>query len=287
MGCFFVVACPPPPHLNAPDLLPLTCIFSLHFPDDELSPGTPNGHETKHSSSSFQPKLDLQRFQQYVAQEQSRYVENQSQHLLNGHGSDHVVIHGLGSDHVAPDGRVTGHVAPHVTMDSGPDMRPDRPDVYPKASQPYVHPQAAVPSTAGAIISDESSGTFRSGRGPNHVAPHVIMDSGPDMPPDCPDVYPKASQPYVHPQAAVPSTAGIKISDESSGTFPSGRGPNHVAPHGNIVSGSGYASQPSSFLSQQSAEIIAGGGPNFVMPGTSKRVAFCVEMENIFCERFL
>lgn len=164
----------------------------------ELSPGTPTDDETKHPSSSFQPMLDLQRFQQYVTQEQSRYVENQSQPLQNGHSSDHAV--------------------------------------------PY-------------------------GRGIDHVAPHGSMQAGVDRPQDNPDEYSEASQLYAHLQAAFPSTSDAKVINSGLGAFSSECGSEHVAAHGSIASEADRASEPSSFLSQKSAEIIA-GGPNFLMPGT-------------------
>ena len=142
--------------------------------------------------------LDLQRFQQYVTQEQSRYVENQSQPLQNGHGSDHMVPYGRGMDHVAPRG----------DTQAGLDQSRDNPDVYPEASQPYVHLQAAGP----------------------------------------------------------PSTDG-KGNNSGFGAFSSEHVSEHVAAHGSMASEADHASEPSSFLSQKSAEIVA-GGPNFMMPGT-------------------
>ena len=191
------------------------------FSGDDSPPGTPTGHEKKQTSSSFQPKLNLQRFQQYVAQEQSRYVEPESQPLLNGHGSGHVAPHGHTTGHAAPHGHTTDQV------------------------EPYGH------------------GTYH---GTDHVAPHGSMHAGADKPWDNHNMYPKASQPYVHSQAAAPSTAEAKIKDDSSGAFSSGCGSDHVTPQSTMAS---ETSQPSSFLSQDSAEIIA-GRPNFVMPGTRK-----------------
>ena len=60
---------------------------------DEFSPGTPPpGHERK-TASSFQPMLDLQRFQQYVAEEQNKYLENHTPHSNAAHGSGIVPPH--------------------------------------------------------------------------------------------------------------------------------------------------------------------------------------------------
>lgn len=157
-----------------------------------MSPESPSEQDlTKQPGSSFQPMLDLQRFQQFVAQEKSRDIENQTQFLSNGPGSHHVASHG------------------HGNLNPGPDKPKAGPDIYPPASQPFVHPQAAVPSAT-----DVQS-----------------MTSGP---------------------VAVPSVYD----------------PQHVAMQGSLVSVAGQISEPSSFLSQKSTEVVA-GGPNFVIPGTN------------------
>lgn len=173
-----------------------------YSPEKALSPESPSEQDlTKQPGSSFQPMLDLQRFQQFVAQEKSRDIENQTQFLSNGYGTDQVVAYGPGTHHVASHGR--GNLNP------GPDKPKAGPDIYPQASQPFVHPQAAVPSAT-----DVQS-----------------MTSGP---------------------VAVPSVYD----------------PQHVATQGSLASVAGQISEPSSFLSQKSTEVVA-GGPNFVIPGTN------------------
>ena len=143
-------------------------IFTLLFLDDEMAPGTPNSHEMHQARSYFQPKLDLQRFQQYVAEEQSRYVEQPEQPHLNGCGPDHVALKGQGSDHLALYGRGNHHVTGHDSM--LPGSAQDKPDLYPHASQPYFYPQGAV-STVGTIRNDQASGAFITGHGTDHVVP--------------------------------------------------------------------------------------------------------------------
>ena len=108
------------------------------------------------------------------------------------------------------------------------------------------------------------------GHGIDHVAPHGSIRAGLDRPQDNPDEYPEASQLYAHLQAAVPSTTDAKVINSGLGAFSSERGSEHVAAHGSIASEADHASEPSSFLSQKSAEIVA-GGPNFVTPGTQCR----------------
>lgn len=143
--------------------------YAFNFAD-EFSPGTPPpGHERK-TTSYFQPMLDLQRFQQYVAEEQSKYIENHATPLLTGHGSDHVPAHG---------------------------------------------------SVAAG-------------------------------------------------QATIPLTVGPKIIGESSGLVHGGRGSDHVAPHSSFPLMADHASQPPSFLTQESADTVIAGGPNFVKPGARK-----------------
>ena len=143
-------------------------IFTLLFLDDEMAPGTPNSHEMHQARSYFQPKLDLQRFQQYVAEEQSRYVEQPEQPHLNGCGPDHVALKGQGSDHLALYGHGNDHVTGHDSM--LPGSAQDKPDLYPHASQPYFYPQGAV-STVGTIRNDQASGAFITGHGTDHVVP--------------------------------------------------------------------------------------------------------------------
>ena len=143
-------------------------IFTLLFLDDEMAPGTPNSHEMHQARSYFQPKLDLQRFQQYVAEEQSRYVGQPEQPHLNGCGPDHVALKGQGSDHLALYGHGNDHVTGHDSM--LPGSAQDKPDLYPHASQPYFYPQGAV-STVGTIRNDQASGAFITGHGTDHVVP--------------------------------------------------------------------------------------------------------------------
>ena len=143
-------------------------IFTLHFSDDEMAPGTPNSNEMHQARSFFEPKLDLQRFQQYVAEEQSRYVEQPEQPHLNGCGPDYVALKGQGSDHLALHGHGNDHVTGHDSM--LPGSAQDKPDLYPHASQPYFYPQGAV-STVGTIRNDQASGAFITGHSTDHVVP--------------------------------------------------------------------------------------------------------------------
>ena len=143
--------------------------YTFHYAD-EFSPGTPPGHERK-TTSSFQPMLDLQRFQQYVAEEQNKYLESHTPHSNAGHGSD--------------------NVPPHDSIAAG---------------------QPTIPSTDGIKIIGERSGLIHGGHGSDHVAQHS--------------------------------------------SFPA-----MVADH---------ACQPPSFLSQESADTVIAGGPNFVKPGVIK-----------------
>ena len=180
---------------------PLTCVLPSYSPEKALSPESPSEWDLiKHPSSSFQPMLDLQRFQQFVAQEKSRDMENQPQFLSNGHGTDHMVAYGHG----------THHVAPHGNLHPGPDKPKADPDTC-------IHPQA--------------------------------------------------SQPYVHPQAALPLATDVQIITNGSVTVPSGHDPQGVATQGNLASDAGQISELSSFLSQKSTDVVA-GGPIFVIPGT-------------------
>ena len=143
-------------------------IFTLHFSDDEMAPGTPNSNEMHQARSFFQPKLDLQRFQQYVAEEQSRYIEQPQQPHLNGCGPDHVALKEQGSGYLALYGHGNDHVTGHDSM--LPGSARDKPDLYPHASQPYFYPQGAV-TTVGTITNDQASGAFITGHGTDHVAP--------------------------------------------------------------------------------------------------------------------
>ena len=135
----------------------------MYFADEELSPGTPpSGHER----ITFQPMLDLQRFQQYVAEEQSKHPEHPIPTLLTGSGASHVPPSnsiGVGQATIPStdgikvadedsglfhEGRGTDHVAAHGGMVVGRDY----------SSQP--------PS----FLSQGSSGTVIAG-GPNFVKP--------------------------------------------------------------------------------------------------------------------
>jgi len=109
--------------------------------------------------------LDLQRFQQYVAEEQNKYLENHTSRA-NGSGSDHVLI------------------------------------------------------TSG--------------------------------------------------QATIPSTNGTRITNLASGLIHGGHGSEHVAQHSSIPLVADQASQPLSFLSQESADTVIAGAPNFVKPGARR-----------------
>ena len=188
-------------------------IFTLLSLDDEMAPGTPNSHEMHQARSYFQPKLDLQRFQQYVAEEQSRYVEQPEQPHLNGCGPDHVALKEQGSDHLALYGRGNDHVTGHDSM--LPGLAQDKPDLYPHASQPYFYLQGAV------------------------------------------------------------TTVGTLTNDQASGAFITGHGTDHVAPPGSVASRTDHASQQATFLSQESAEIVAGSGPSVVNPGTASLYVAC------------
>ena len=152
-------------------------IFTLHFSDDEMAPGTPNSNEMHQARSFFQPKLDLQRFQQYVAEEQSRYIEQPQQPHLNGCGPDHVALKEQGSGYLALYGHGNDHVTGHDSM--LPGSARDKPDLYPHASQPYFYPQGAV-TTVGTITNDQASGAFITGHGTDHVAPSDSVASRTD-----------------------------------------------------------------------------------------------------------
>lgn len=71
-------------------------------------------------------------------------------------------------------------------------------------------------------------------------------------------------------QPTIPTTDGRKIIEERSGLIPGGRGSDHVAQHGSFPMVTDHASQPPSFLSQESAHTVIAGGPNFVKPGVRK-----------------
>ena len=69
-------------------------------------------------------------------------------------------------------------------------------------------------------------------------------------------------------QSTIPSKDGII--EEGSGLIPGGRGSDHVAQHSSFPMVTDHASQPPSFLSQESADTVIAGGPNFVKPGARK-----------------
>ncbi|XP_068675307.1 uncharacterized protein [Montipora foliosa] len=187
---------------------------------EDQSPGTPTDHATKHISSSFQPMLDLQRFQQFVTQERRRDVENQSpSDLTNERGScvqaqqqepvaNHLAPYERGTEHLALYGG--GHVEQH-------------------------------------------------GSGLDHVAKHGIVCEGPTKPLG-------NSEPYFHLQAAVPLPTDAKATSVVRPN-PEGR-IEHVASGGGMALEADHLSEPSSFLSQKSTEIVA-GGPGFLVPVTT------------------
>ena len=179
-------------------------IFTLHFLDNEMAPGTPNFHEMNQGRSFFQPKLDLQRFQQYVAEEQSRYMEQPQQPHLNGCGPDHMALKEQGSDHLALYGRGNDHVTGHDSM--LPGSAQDKPDLYPHASQPYFYPQGAV-TTVGT--NDQTSGAFTTGHGTDHVAPPGSVASRTDR---------ASQQATFHSQESVEIVAGSGPSVVNPGT---------------------------------------------------------------------
>lgn len=158
-----------------------------------MASGTPNSHEMHQARSYFQPKLDLQRFQQYVAEEQSRYMEQPQQPHLNGCGPEHVADtekyggDGCGhehvtskeqsSDHLATYGRGNDHVTGHDSM--LPGSARDKPDLYPRASQPNFYQQGAV-TTVSTTTNDQASGAFITGHGTDDVSPHGSVASRTD-----------------------------------------------------------------------------------------------------------
>jgi len=71
-------------------------------------------------------------------------------------------------------------------------------------------------------------------------------------------------------QPTIPSTDGIKTNEEGSGLIHGGRGSDHVPQHSSFPMVADHASQPPSFLSQESADTVIAGGPNFVKPGARK-----------------
>ena len=143
-------------------------IFKLHFSDDEMAPGTPISHEMHQARSFFQPKLDLQRFQQYVAEEQSRYMEQPQQPHLNGCGPDHVALKEQGSGHLALYGRGNDHLRGHDSILPGSAQ-----------DKPYFYPQGAV-TTVSTTTNDQTSGAFITGCGTDHVSPHGSVASRTD-----------------------------------------------------------------------------------------------------------
>lgn len=119
--------------------------------------------------------LDLQRFQQYVAEEQSKYVENHMPPLLNGRGSDHVfpnsgitaeqttVPSTVGTKTIGEGsgpffvGHGLDHMAPHGSIAVG---------------------QGTISSAVGTKINDEGSRLIQGGRGYDRVASHSGMAVG-------------------------------------------------------------------------------------------------------------
>lgn len=69
-------------------------------------------------------------------------------------------------------------------------------------------------------------------------------------------------------QPTIPLTDGIM--EEGSGFIRGGHGSDHVAQHSSFPMVTDYASQPPSLLSQESADTVIAGGPNFVKPGARK-----------------
>lgn len=157
------------------------CHETMLFADEEFSPGTPPpGQERK--TTSFQPMLDLQRFQQYVAQEQSKYVENHTAPLLNGRGTDHVPPY---SGIAAGQATVPSTVGTKIIGEgSGPFfVGPGLDHVAPHGSSAVG--QATIPSTVGTEMNDEGSRLIQAGLGPDHMAPHsgMAVASGHSQPP--------------------------------------------------------------------------------------------------------
>ena len=140
----------------------MKCVF--HY-TDELSPGTPPSGRERKTASSFQPRLDLQRFQQYVAEEQNKYLENHTLHS-NEHGSDNVPPYdsiAAGQPTIpSTDGVIEersglireGHGSDHVAQHS---------------SFPMVTDQASQPPS---FLTQGSADTVIAG-GPNFVNPGV------------------------------------------------------------------------------------------------------------------
>ena len=181
-------------------------IFTWHFSDDEMAPGTPNSPEMHQARSYFHPKLDLQRFQQYVAEEQSRYMEQPQQPHFNGCGPDHVALKEQGSNHLALYGRGHDHVTGHDSM--LPGSAQDKPELYPHASQPYFYPQGAV-TTVGTVKDDQASGAFITEHGTDHVSPHGSVASRADH---------ASQQATFHSQESVEIVAGSGPSVVNPGT---------------------------------------------------------------------
>jgi len=80
-------------------------------------------------------------------------------------------------------------------------------------------------------------------------------------------------------QSTIPSTDGVKTIEEGSGLIHGGRGSDHVAQRSSFPMVADHASQPPSFLSQESANTVIAGGPNFVKPGARKPyILFLVQL---------
>ena len=199
---------------------PETANLSLFFFSlTDQSPGTPTDHATKHISSSFQPMLDLQRFQQFVAQERRRDVENQSpSDLTNERGS------------CVPGTTARASCKPFGT----------------------IWTWHRRPGTVWWVAMWEQHGS-----GLDHVAKHGIVCEGPTKPLG-------NSEPYFHLQAPVPLPTDAKATSVVRPN-PEGR-IEHVASGGGMALEADHLSEPSSFLSQKSTEIVA-GGPGFLVPG--------------------
>lgn len=101
------------------------------------------------------------------------------------------------------------------------------------------------------------------GRGIDHVAQHGDIYEEPTNPQDNPSV--DTTAPFVRLQAAgtLPGETKAIISEPKA--YPVRR-LEQVAAANHIVSQANHASESSSFLSQKSTEIVA-GGPGFMVPG--------------------
>ena len=162
--------------------------------------------------------LDLQRFQQFVAQEQGKDVENQSQYPTNERGSYVVSQQVPSKDHLAAYGRGRENMALH----------------------------------GGDPVSLH-------GRGIDHASQHGELYKEPNHPQDNPNV--GKTEPFFRGQAAgtLPDKSKAIVGEPKAY-------PEHMAAASHIASQANHTSDPPSFLSQKSMEIVA-GGPGFVLPG--------------------